>query len=202
MNQLSPFAPVSTDEIPDYPEHLLSERLESHSFLTFHFRRWLTSETRLTCEDDVKGHILDLFFIAQDQTPVGTLPTDEKILAKLLGVSLDRWRELSSRSVPPLHNWHRCRCGDVIRLMHPVVMEVALDATKRKRDNAQRAAIRRENKALADLKDRMIKMGSKNMADSQTMLERVNEWLNVHCVGNRTEPRIREAMEAVSCAPR
>lgn len=189
---------VDTGAIPDYPEHLLDERLESHFFVTFHYRRWLTSATRLLCDDDVKGHILDLFFIAQDQTPIGTLPTDDRLLAKLMNMDLAKWQQLATRTVPPLHNWTPCLCRGVIRLMHPVVLELAEDAVSKRRANALQRAKRAEAKAFSDLRHRMIAAGSTRMADNPAVVEQVHEWLKENCLGNRTPARVKEAMEAIS----
>lgn len=185
-------------DLPFYPEHLLSERLEAHSFVLFHYRRWLRSETRIKADDDVRAYILDLFFIAQDETPVGTLPVDDVILASLLSVPLEKWHSLCARAISPMHKWTHCICGDEIRLMHPVVLEGVEAAVSTKRDNADKARKRADAKALKDLKQRMIDIGATRMAESQTMLERVHEWLKANCTGNRTESAIRSAMEAVS----
>lgn len=75
-----------SDDVFNYPIPS-TERLESHYFITFHYRRWLKSEFRNLADLDVRAVGFDLFCEAQDEAPVGTLPTDERLLAKLAGVN-------------------------------------------------------------------------------------------------------------------
>jgi hypothetical protein len=113
--------------LPEYPIPV-DERLESHYFVSFWFNRWLNSDFRLRASAEVRAFGLDLFFIAQNQSPVGTLPTDEVVIARLLMIDLAHWKDLCKREITPLYNWTPCRCGNKVRLMHPVVTEQAHDA--------------------------------------------------------------------------
>jgi len=132
-----PSAPrlIETDELPVYPVDR-DERLEGHYFIKFWHDRWLNSHLHLTATLEVQACALNLFFLSQKQTPVGTLPDDDAILAKLLRIDLALWRDLRTRRINPLHGWSPCRCGEEIRLSHPVVTEVVLDAMA-KRNGAE-----------------------------------------------------------------
>ena len=197
MKVPAPFQVHDTSDLPEYPISP-DERLESHYFVPFWFNRWRNSDFRLRASAEVRGYGLDLFFIAQNQSPVGTLPTDDAVLAKLLMIDLATWKDLCSREITPLYNWSPCRCGDKVRLMHPVVTEQALDALKRKRGLLEARERERERKRLVTLKRQIVEAGgSSRMAASADYLARLDAWLMRNCTGNRTPARVREAMEAL-----
>ncbi len=184
-------------DLPEYPI-APDERLEGHFFVPFWFNRWLNSDFRLRASAEVRGYGLDLFFIAQNQSPVGTLPTDDAVLAKLLMIDLATWKDLCSREITPLHNWRPCRCGDEVRLMHPVVTEQVLGALKSKRDRIEARERERERKRLIALKRQILEAGGhRGLADSADYVARLDAWLIENCPGNRTPARVREAMEAL-----
>ncbi len=186
-----------TADLPEYPI-APDERLETHYFVPFWFNRWLNSDFRLRASAEVRGYGLDLFFIAQNQSPVGTLPTDDAVLAKLLMIDLATWKDLCSREVSPLYNWRPCRCGDKLRLMHPVVTEQALVALKSKRDRIEARERERERKRLVALKRQILEAGGhRGLADNADYVARLDSWLLENCPGNRTPARVREAMEAL-----
>lgn len=93
----------SIDGLPEYPINK-SERLESHFYMEWHFNRWLSSEFCLLADPDVGFYGLNLFSLAQNETPVGTLPSDERLLCKLLRIDLEAWRKLMQREITPLFN--------------------------------------------------------------------------------------------------
>lgn len=188
---------VDNTDLPEYPIDA-AERLQSHFFVEFHFRRWLNSEARLLADWDVRGVMVDLIMIAQDQTPVGTLPKDPKLIAKMLGMSVDQLHLFCARDVSPLRGWVPCMAGGQVRLMHPVVTEIAEKAIGSRRDREAEKARRATAKALKDLDARLRAMGCTRQADDRVFVERVDHWLAQNCVGNRTEPMIREALDAVS----
>jgi hypothetical protein len=151
------------------------------------FNRWLNSDFRLRASAEVRAFGLDLFFIAQNQSPVGTLPTNEAVIAKLLMIDLAHWRELCKREITPLYNWTPCRCGAKVRLMHPVVTEQAQDAIARREareaSNSQKAVyqrLRRLREALGDLGC------SREVLNDDLLIERMDGWLLQHCSGRRT----------------
>ena len=141
---------VNTDDIPDYPI-LGDERLDAHFFFTFHHNRYLNSDFRLLASPEVRAFAFDLWCLAQNQSPVGTLPDDDRILSKLLGIDLNAWLDLRLRDVGPLYQWSPCRCGDKVRLAHPVVTEFALAAVKAKKRNEANRETERHRKRLASL---------------------------------------------------
>ncbi len=93
-------------------------------YIEFHHNRWLNSRFRLLASPDVKSAGFDLISIAHTQSPIGTLPQDDKKLALLLRLDLATWLELKSREISPLHNWYLARFEDEVRYCHPVVMEL------------------------------------------------------------------------------
>ena len=191
------FQVVTNDQLPIYPIDA-AERLQSHYFVEFHFRRWLNSEARLLADWDVRGVMFDLIMISQDQTPVGTLPQNPKIIATMLGMSVDQLHLFCARNVSPLRGWVPCLAGGQVRLMHPVVTEMAEKAIWSRRDRESEKAKRAGVKALKDLAERLVAMGCSRQASDRTFVERVDHWLSKNCTGNRTEPMIREAIDVVS----
>ena len=69
-----------------------------------------------------------------EQSPPASLASDERILARLAGVSLVEWRSLSELA---LRNWMKCADG---RLYHPVVAEKALTAWIQRIKHQERSA--------------------------------------------------------------
>ena len=182
-------------KLPDYPI-APDERLESHYFVSFWFNRWLNSDFRLRAGAEVRAYGLDLFFISQNQSPVGTLPTDEVVIAKLLMIDLAHWKDLCKREITPLYNWTPCRCGTKVRLMHPVVTEQAQDAIARREareaSNSQKAVyqrLRRLREALGDLGC------SRDVLNDDLLIERMDGWLLQHCSGRRTHSAYGRALK-------
>ena len=189
---------VAVDELPEYPLDK-KERLESHWFINFHFNRWLNSKFKLTAAPEVRAYAFDLFCIAQNQIPVGTLPDDDRQLSALLGLDLGVWHDLRKREVSPLYNWTPCTCGGTeVRLMHPTVTEVALDAFSKKKKNADNLAAGRERRRMNTLRETIVKIGAPNIAKDGAMLLRVKAWLVENVDGNWTEDWVRQALEAIS----
>lgn len=189
--------PVESSEVFRYPV-ARDERLRNHFFLAFHHRRWLNSDFRNLADMDVRGVALDLFCIVQDQAPVGTLPTDPRLLARLAGISLEQWQSLAKRDVPPLTNWEQCICEDgEIRLYHPVVLEVVLDALGRKAADAEKREADNARKRLKKLPDQMMRAGlSKSATENEAGVLRLDEHLLNHYPDLQRRPDVvRRAME-------
>lgn len=94
---------------------------------------WLKSEIRLLSEPDVRAVVFDLFCVAICQNPAGTLPNNERLLVRLIGLPLEDWRRLMARRITPLNGWKTCICGDEgIRLYHPKSLEIAKEASNAK----------------------------------------------------------------------
>lgn len=185
MNALAPRI-VDVAALPEYPIDR-DMRLPSHYFTTFWHHRWLNSELHLTADMAVQGAAMNLFFIAQSQSPIGTLPDNDLILARLLRIELTAWQELRDRRVNPLHNWHPVNCEGEIRLAHPVVQEVALDALNRRDakavSNEDKAVYQRQQRLRMALKD--LGVGKDALAD-KVLIERMEQWLTDHRPGRRT----------------
>jgi len=176
-----PSAPrlINADELPVYPVDR-DERLEGHYFTKFWHDRWLNSQLHLTATLEVQACALNLFFLSQKQTPVGTLPDDDAILAKLLRIDLALWRDLRTRRI----------------LNHPVVTEVVLDAIARREaretSNSQKAVYQR----LRRLREALGGLGcSKAVLANDLLIERLDEWLLHHCHGRRTHSAYGRALQ-------
>ena len=134
-------------ELPLYPLGA-EDRLDSHYFMVWERRRWLNSDMRLKGSPEARALYFDLINIAYDQSPVGTLPDDMDVLAKMLFVAPEHFRNLCRLPYGPLHKWMRCQCEGEVRLMHPTVLKSLTEAISRKEDNrakneAANAATRR-----------------------------------------------------------
>ena len=187
---------VEVGELPEYPISA-EDRLDSHFFVAWNLKRWRKSTFRQLAEPEVGWFGFMLFCEAHDETPVGTLPTDERLLASALGISIDHWRRLEGRDITPLHNWSKVQCDNgEIRLAHPVVTEVALQAMKTRRLNQANAEARRRAKRLKDLQEMIEKkIGAAQLLRAPQFLDRFNDWLeDKHPDVQRREPFIRQAL--------
>lgn len=129
MTALRTLAPVDLDDLEEYPLDAAA-RLDSHGFVQWEFRRWLSSDMRWSGDHECKSMWFELVNLAHGETPVGTLPNDMDRLARMIvpAVPLARFETLCKLDFGPLHGWRRCRAGDEIRLMHPVVTRIVLAA--------------------------------------------------------------------------
>ncbi|SEN95308.1 hypothetical protein SAMN04488103_109176 [Gemmobacter aquatilis] len=168
---------VDDASLPLYPIST-GQRLETHYFTVWHHRRWLRSEFRGLADREVRAVGLDLFFSAQDEDPVGTLPVDERMLAKLVAEPLDVWRALVERQVSPLYGWRRCRTDrGALRWYHPVVLEVVQAALGSREDHLARRASERERKRLEALPGQIVRAGGgKRLAEDQMYLIRLDQF--------------------------
>jgi len=191
---------VDSDDVFEYPIPS-TERLESHYFITFHYRRWLKSEFRNLADLDVRAVGFDLFCEAQDEAPVGTLPMDERLLAKLAGVTLEEWKRLCERPIGPLYGWSACRCDNGhMRLYHKTVLEMAKEALGMREDHLERRAADRERKRLKELPAKIVRAGgSTRMAEDDAFVIQFDQFLEDHFADRqRRPPLVREALEAWS----
>lgn len=197
--QPSHLKPVDSGGIPSYPI-AAGERLESHFFVEFHYHRWMTSDTRLLADLEVRSVYLDLVFVSQDQSPVGTLPSNPRLLSKLVGVSQEVFDALCKREISPLHNWTACMCDGVQRLMHPVVTEIALKAVGSKQRNAAANANERQRKRFHSIRKSLKEIpGGGRFAEQQSWLEQISAWIEGEYPGGScTIARVKEALTALS----
>ncbi|MEM7061384.1 MAG: hypothetical protein AAF557_27720 [Pseudomonadota bacterium] len=199
MARPATMTPIGADDLFEYPI-ATSERLDTHYFMMFHHRRWSKSDFRLKSDLDVRAVGLELFFVADELAPVGTLPTDEFTLAKLVGVTLEVWRSLAVRGTPPLYNWHRCitDLGET-RLYHPVVLEMitgSFESRQRAEDKKERE---RERKRMAALPDQLVRAGfSPDLIDNHILLVQVDQYLFEHFPNRQRCPALmKDAVHAV-----
>lgn len=184
--------------LPEYP-FPADLRLPTHHFITWFHRRYLNSRLRLLAPPEVRAYALELICIAQDQTPVGTLPNDPKQLAALLHVDLSIWDELAARSIPPLYKWFLCDCGGEIRYAHPVVIEMIGDAMDYQQKAKARSAAGTRRKRMNRLATQAQAMGAhSNIYGNPAALEWIDDWLEERCEGNRTASWVEKALEAYS----
>ena len=143
---------------------------------------------------------MELFFLAQDQTPIGTLPCDDDALAFLLRVPPARWRDLNSRDISPLHGWTRVQCDNgQLRLAHPVVTEVALDALGSRKRNDARNADERMRKRLGTIVGHLKQMGAGVAAQTEESVNAISDWIeDSYPGGSATLKRVKEAFNALS----
>lgn len=183
--------PVVVDDLPEYPI-APGVRLDGNGFTKWQHMRWLNSASFRKMGWEAQGMHRALFDMAQMETPVGTLPDDDEELAVMLRIDARRVRELRALEFGPLRHWTRCRCGDRVRLMHPVVLEQVLDAIERREtralSNAEKAVYARRKR----LREALAAMGvdAAVLADD-LLIERIDEWIGKR---RRTDAVYAQAM--------
>ncbi len=194
---------VDADDIDLYPISS-AERLDSHYFVPWNLKRWRGSDFRRFGYDDPEMGWFgrELFDIAQDETPIGTLPCDDEALAFLLRIPVSRWRDLNSRVVSPLHGWHRVQCDNgQVRLAHPVVTEIAMTALGSKKRNDAKNADDRMRKRLGTIAGHLVNSipGGAQIAKSDDRLNDISDWIEgAYPGGSATLKRVREALNDLS----
>lgn len=183
-------------DMPEYPADLCDPALTSDYFTKFWHDRWLSSALHLRGSLAVQGAALNLFFYARKQVPVGSLPRDEEMLARLLRISLDEWRGLMAQAITPLHNWVLYSYRDDVVLGHEVVIEVARDALNRREDrkasNEARAVAMRRKRLAED----MAKIGcDKKMCADEVLIAKLDDWLVEHHHGQRRMPQFERSLQ-------
>lgn len=193
---------VDADDIEIYPISS-TERLDSHYFVPWNLKRWRGSEFRRFgyADPEVGWFGMELFFLAQDETPIGTLPCDDEALAFLLRIPSTRWRELNSRDVSPLHGWHRVDCDNgQVRLAHPVVTEVAREALGSRKRNDAKNADERMRKRLGTIIGHLKALpGAARIAEMEERVNAISDWIEAQYPGgSATLKRVREALNDLS----
>lgn len=191
--------PVDPVDLPEYPISI-DDRIDSHYFLQWNLKRWRGSDFRRHGYKDpeVGWYGMELFFLSQDEAPVGTLPCDETALAFLLRLSVSQWRELAARAVSPLHGWSRVQCDNgEVRLAHPIVKAVAVEALKSKRQNQSNQEDRKRAKRIKDLREMIeSRIGAGQLLRAAGFLDRFNDWLeDTYPDVQRREAFVRRALD-------
>jgi hypothetical protein len=191
-----PFTVITdTDDLAEYPLPR-DFRMPTHYYMAWWHNRWLNSTLHLTGTYEVQGVALALFCIAQNQSPIGTLPEDEMLLARLLRMDLTRWRDLCRMEVSPLHGWYRCRAGSEVRLAHAVVLEVIEEARERREVRELSKEERAQQRRVQRLRQQLVEYGlDDTLAQDVLLREEMNEWLEAHCKGRRGPMWIARALQ-------
>lgn len=185
-----------TEDLPDYP---LGEedRLDSHFFVPWERRRWLNSDMRLKGSPECRAHYFDLICISYDQSPIGTLPTDLDLLARLVMTDAGHFRALTRMEYGPLHKWRPYQCGDEVRLGHPVIVRNIREAVARKADNRARTEAGNTAKRLQRL--RMSVAGYHvELSKNDAAIKWMDEWLTEKGCNYRGGKWIEDAILAWS----
>jgi len=188
--------PVAAADLPEYPLDG-SERLESHWFMTWERRRWLNSDMRLKGTPECRAHYFDLICVSFDHSPIGTLPDDIDLLARILMVDVSHFRALCQLPYGPLHRWERCRAGGEVRLMHKVVVDTLLEALSRKEDNRARTEAANKSRALQRLRARLAAIDVA-LATNDNAVRWIDRWFDDHEVLKRDDAQLRRALAAWS----
>lgn len=176
------------------------QRVDNHDFMAMQFRRYLASRFRALASLDTRGAFLELMQLAYDDTPVGTLPMDDRIHARKLGISLEHWVDLTRREVSPLDGWARCLCDNgEIRLYHPDLLMIVERAMEQRDSKIEKREADRERKRLSQLPYQMAAAGApKRMCEDQAAVCRLDSFLVENLQGKqRRVTVVRVAMEAL-----
>ncbi len=157
-----------TDELP-IPLVPSEVDLRDFPFMPLDIRRLLTSETWIEAADDPKlGHVLVcLWCESWHQVPAASLPSNERVLARLAMCTGAEWAALRDRA---MEGWVKCSDG---LWYHPVVAEKALEAWEGKWNRPDRAEERSEHgrrAAQARWKNRRV-VPEQCSTDAQSMPE-------------------------------
>lgn len=192
---------VEVADLEEYPEALADPAAANDYFTKFWHNRWLSSRMRLMASMAVQGAALNLFWLARSQVPVGSLPVDQRMLARMLMISDGEWHGLMAEDVTPLHNWREYRHGADIVLGHPVVIEVSLDALGRREERK----LANDDKAVRERRRRLQgTMKQINCADSVIgdwpLVCWLDEWLEANHHGQRRFPQIEHSLSRALAA--
>jgi hypothetical protein len=184
-------------DLPEYPFGV-EDRLDSHFFVPWERRRWLNSGMRLRGTAECRALYLDLIWISYDQSPVGTLPDDTAMLAKLLMVDHEHFCGLVRHDFGPLHNWSRCATKDgEVRLYHPMVLRTLTEALARREDHRAKSEAASMQKRLQRLRI-MLANYNKELAENDAAVSWIDEWLQRQGVAKRTATQVERALGAWS----
>jgi hypothetical protein len=182
-------------DLPEYPPELFQPDLTRGYFMMMWHHRWLSSRLCLTGSLAVQGAALNLYMHAQTQLPVGSLPADHAIIARLLRVTDEAWHGLMQEHITPLHGWTHYAAGAEVVLGHPVVIEVAMAALERheaRRLSREDQAVRARRLRLVDLL-REIGCSDALCGDARAVAW-IDDWLVRHHPGQRRRPQVEASI--------
>lgn len=137
---------ISGDDLDTYPL-TVEDRLDSHYFMAWERRRWLNSDMRLRGTPECRALFFDLINIAYDQVEYG-----------------------------PLHKWRLVRCGDELRLAHPMVLRSLQEAIARREDNRAKNDAANIAKRLQRLRITLLAY-NKDIGGNDAAVRWIDEWL-------------------------
>lgn len=201
---MQPVGPMPADDLPEYPIDE-SARLDSHGFIQWEFRRWIASDMRWNGTHECKSMWFDLVNLAHSETPVGTLPRDIKRLARMIQpvVDADHFNALCKLEYGPLRGWVPCRCGDAVRLMHPVVTRIVLGAFAARANHAARVEAASQARRLQRLTEDVAQVAPKIAGDSRKVRwisARIEERISQRGGSRRTAEDLHAAIQACVAA--
>lgn len=126
---------------PPYPPET---RAKGYRF-EIDYERVNQSDTWALASAEQRPWLLMLWLVAWQQTPCGTLPDNDLLVAARLGMQLPAF--MTNRDVL-LRNWRK---HSDERLYHPVITELVLEKIERKERETQRKAAYRKNKRSEDV---------------------------------------------------
>lgn len=185
---------VDTGALEAYPIPK-DANMNGHRFVMFNHDRWLNSDTYLRMQPEVGWFFINLIMLSQKQRPVGTLPDDDELLAKLLHLDLARWMDMRKRAMSPLHGWYLVDCEGERRLAHRVVTEFAIEALdgriRHQQSNEEKAIYAR----MKRIREALTDFGcDKAVVADEVLVKRLDEWLSANCTGNRRKADYERAL--------
>ena len=190
---------IETGEALEQYPISVDERLDAHAFVKWMHHRWMSSRTFKLASWEAQGMARALFDMAQSESPVGTLPDDDAELAYMLRVHPHQMAELRRAEFGPLRGWHRCLCGNVVRLMHKVVLEQVQDAIERRDTRALSADGKAEYQRIKRLREALKGLGLDDavLADDH-LIARMDAWLKENRKGRRNPAAYEAVMIAAA----
>ena len=198
--RLTIHAPMDLEAIPEYPLDP-DLRLDSHSFIQWEHRRWMSSDMRWNGTHECKSMWFELVNLAHGETPVGTLPHDVKRLARMVqpAVELTHFEALCQLEFGPLHGWIPCRCGEGVRLMHPVVTRIVSAAFAARANHAARVEEASIARKLARLTEDIAQLAP-SLAEDRRKVRWINDYVDARIAqrggSRRTAQELHEAIQA------
>lgn len=196
MTHAPHLAPVPDDGLPVYPIGP-NDRLDSHYFMPWERRRWLNSDMRLKGDPVARALYFDLICISYEQSPIGTLPDDRELLAKLSFTDPGTFSRMCDYPFGPLHRWQRCEIEGTgeIRLFHPMVLHTLMDAIARKEHHRAEAEAGNRRQRLSRLRGALAGL-SKSLAENSYAVTWIDGWLEEQGCRYRNAEWLQKAAQA------
>lgn len=186
------------------------DTLSNHDWFPLQINRLLTSRfVAQACAEDRRGDIgtaLILWSESFKQDPAGTLPDDDVQLAQIarFGADIDGWRNVREGA---LFGWVDAHIeddgrGEVVRLGHRVIADIAEDMYKRKRGRDASREASRLSSLKGRVKAKIQHLGyRKSLWDSPQVVNAVAAFLDQSAL-TCTDDNVRMAMAEGAGVPR